>query len=531
MTDNSLEIKVFISYSHKDVNLRKELEVHLSVLKRQGYITVWHDGEIMASEKWDEKTRSELEKADIVLILISPDYLASEYINDVEIKKALKLHQKGRIDVVPIILRECAWKEEKTLAALQFFPENGEPIDSNHWYNRDEAFTNVALGLKKVIKDRNEIKELEKESQSEIIRKGTRKIQVPGGPLLPDVVNYIERPADTQLRRLLAYGSAPMFLIIGGIQCGKTSLINRFIKKAKEKKENKIIHVDFSKLLTTNKNPGIKDIFIYILEKAFEDLADKKSTDSTLKDECDESTVIEWATEKLRKFFEKHLKTNKRTFLIIDSIDLLFEPKKFGKKESLIQWLVKLRNQQDSSPFDQLTIIAVMTISSYSSAYISPLKIQAANIALQNFGKYEINTLLKKLMGEESKNEGNATDIFNLFGGHPHLSHLAAYELNSCANFSTIQQHAMNLFGGYGSYWRRIKRILKYLIQKRDDIQSIDVLFKALLSEKKKRTEIKIIDDFFEQLYILDLVEMNHQISSDFIKNAIKKELAQNEAV
>ncbi len=96
-------VEVFISYSHKDESFRKKLESHLAQLKRNGLISIWHDRKISAGKEWKGQIDDALERAKIVLLLISADFLASDYCYDVEMKRALDRHAKGETQVVPII--------------------------------------------------------------------------------------------------------------------------------------------------------------------------------------------------------------------------------------------------------------------------------------------------------------------------------------------------------------------------------------------------------------------------------------------
>lgn len=101
--------KVFFSYSHKDEILRDELEKHLAILKRQGLIETWHDRRIDAGGDFSQEISSNLEDADIVLLLVSSDFLASDYCYDIEMKRAMDRHQRGETVVIPVILRPCSW--------------------------------------------------------------------------------------------------------------------------------------------------------------------------------------------------------------------------------------------------------------------------------------------------------------------------------------------------------------------------------------------------------------------------------------
>src|SRR5260370_19839659 len=102
-------ITLFYSYAHEDELLRNELEKHLSLLRRQSLITEWHDRQILAGEEWAHDIDQHLEVASIILLLVSPDFLASDYCYDVEIQRALERHRRGEARVIPIILRPVDW--------------------------------------------------------------------------------------------------------------------------------------------------------------------------------------------------------------------------------------------------------------------------------------------------------------------------------------------------------------------------------------------------------------------------------------
>ncbi len=102
---------VFISYSHKDEAYKDALDEHLSLLKRNGLISIWHDRKITAGDEWKGQIDDNLDNSDIVLLLISSAFIASDYCIDVEMAKAIKNHQSGRSIIIPIIVRSCDWKE------------------------------------------------------------------------------------------------------------------------------------------------------------------------------------------------------------------------------------------------------------------------------------------------------------------------------------------------------------------------------------------------------------------------------------
>ncbi len=142
-------IEILFSYTRKDEELRNKIEVHLAPLKRSGRITCWHDRQIQGGSKWNLSISTHLDTADIILLLISPDFLNSDYCNQVEVKRALERHEKGEIHLVPIILRPSDWKDEK-FAELQSLPTDAKPVVK--WELEDDALHDITKHLKILIK-------------------------------------------------------------------------------------------------------------------------------------------------------------------------------------------------------------------------------------------------------------------------------------------------------------------------------------------------------------------------------------------
>lgn len=137
---------VFFSYSHKDEALRDELEVHLAMLKREGAISAWHDRKILAGDELGGQIHARLNDAEVILLLVSPDFLASAYCYDVEVKRAMELHEEGRARVIPVILRPSDWQASTPFAKLLAAPKDGKPITK--WPDRDEAWLDVVRQLR-----------------------------------------------------------------------------------------------------------------------------------------------------------------------------------------------------------------------------------------------------------------------------------------------------------------------------------------------------------------------------------------------
>lgn len=142
---------VFFSYSHKDEDLRDQLETHLRMLKRQGVISVWHDRRLGAGDDVDEGISQELERADIILLLVSSDFLASEYCYGTEMKRALERHEAGDARVIPIILRPCDWLHAP-FGKFVTAPKDGKPVTK--WPDPDEAFLDITRAIRGVTGDK-----------------------------------------------------------------------------------------------------------------------------------------------------------------------------------------------------------------------------------------------------------------------------------------------------------------------------------------------------------------------------------------
>lgn len=136
---------VFFSYSHRDEDLRDQLETQLAMLKHQGIIETWHDRRIGAGQEIDAAIDEHIDFDEIILLLVSPDFLASNYCYNIEMTRALDRHEAGEAIVIPVILRACEWQESR-LGKLLATPRDGKPI--TQWPDRDEAFLHVAKAIR-----------------------------------------------------------------------------------------------------------------------------------------------------------------------------------------------------------------------------------------------------------------------------------------------------------------------------------------------------------------------------------------------
>jgi len=140
-------VRVFISYAHKDERLRLALEPHLKLMQRQKLIATWHDRLIKPGTEWKDVIDANLEQAKIVLLLVSADFMNSDYCWEIEMRRALERHAAKEAFVIPIIVRDCKW-DSAPFAKLQALPDKGKSVDK--WRNKDSAWRSVANGIEKV---------------------------------------------------------------------------------------------------------------------------------------------------------------------------------------------------------------------------------------------------------------------------------------------------------------------------------------------------------------------------------------------
>jgi hypothetical protein len=211
-----MAVKLFCSYSHKDESRKDRLEKHLAPLKNSNLIKLWHDRKILPGSDWQSEIDRNINAADVILLLISPDFLSSDYCYGYEMKVALERDKKNKAIVIPIILEPCLW-EHTLISPLQALPKDGKPI--SEYKNENQAFKEIAFEIEQHV---NQIYELKKDTVDPVTleRKQTQIMFVNR----KDELNYITRPS-----------SAPYLFISAPTGYGKTQLLQEVVKSLKYK--------------------------------------------------------------------------------------------------------------------------------------------------------------------------------------------------------------------------------------------------------------------------------------------------------
>lgn len=137
--------EAYVSYSHKDSKQVEQLLLHLAPLEKDGLLRLWHDKKIGPGQMWDKEIHSHLERADIFLLMLSPNYLASDFCREIDMGRALYRLEKDGARVVPIILSPCDWMRTP-LGKLMALPTRGKPV--SQWNRRADAYADVAQGVR-----------------------------------------------------------------------------------------------------------------------------------------------------------------------------------------------------------------------------------------------------------------------------------------------------------------------------------------------------------------------------------------------
>ncbi|MEQ1747611.1 MAG: SUMF1/EgtB/PvdO family nonheme iron enzyme [Saprospiraceae bacterium] len=145
-------LKTFIIYAREDRPSLDMLMGHLAVFERNNTVRFWYDREITGGKDWDDEIRFNLKTADIVLLLISPEFFLSDYIHSVELTEALQRDRAGEAIVVPVILEKCLWHKYAEIARLQALPTEARPVfDTNHWPKPQDGFYDIAVGFDRIL--------------------------------------------------------------------------------------------------------------------------------------------------------------------------------------------------------------------------------------------------------------------------------------------------------------------------------------------------------------------------------------------
>jgi tetratricopeptide (TPR) repeat protein len=226
---------VFVSYAREDEPYKHELIKQLNVLETQGVISSWHDGLLVAGEQWNETIVKEVNAARIILLLVSPDFMNSQYIRNVEMKRASERYEAGEVTVIPVLVRNVnSWQNapfgDIKLGALNALPVGAKFV--SHWSNQDDAFANVAKGIQEAA-----------EKLSELVESKSPSAFIPRAPVFGFVARRDERGDDIveRLKEELAPHENQFVTLSGPGGIGKTTLAAEAARALKDEFAGRVV--------------------------------------------------------------------------------------------------------------------------------------------------------------------------------------------------------------------------------------------------------------------------------------------------
>jgi tetratricopeptide (TPR) repeat protein len=366
---SDVKVKVFFSYSHKDEDLRDELDGHLKPLERQDKIETWHDRKIDPGTDWRRELDSQLNSADIILLLVSSNFVSSDFCYCTELEQARKRHDVGEACIIPIFLKplDLDALEGTPLQTLQGLPEPTKPITK--WDDRDEAFVLVARGIRETVNRIQQEKATRKAAQSrELMRQSPLRSRVSDE-------HYIERDeAKKLLGRFKAALQQPeehplLFNICGIGGVGKTTLLGRLQETYAD--EVDFLGVCFAK--TADIETPLK-LMRKLHQQAIERMGIQTSTDAFIQREKQFATALfelshrtldggETSSEEARKitsWFERLVWLGTASFTSTSSKPKSYEATAFGEDAEGLQEWVQQRVRNHPATKDQPELQALM---------------------------------------------------------------------------------------------------------------------------------------------------------------------------
>ena len=265
--------KVFISYSHKDETFKENFEEHLSTLKRKNIISVWHDRDINAGDHWKREIDENLKTSSIIIFLVSPSFIASNYCYEIEFQQAKKNEEKGKCKIIPVIIRPCSW-EDLPLSNYQAVPKDALPISK--WDNQDEAWLDsidkiqtIASNFQFSISTRNtnsqnleissDFHQWLKDTELKFSHRNVDQVDLDDLFIIPDIqYNDLDNEDIIYRNSTKLIENKGLYLISGDEQQGKTSLLKFFFLKL-SCEGSLPLYLDAAKIKTSKINNLIKD--------------------------------------------------------------------------------------------------------------------------------------------------------------------------------------------------------------------------------------------------------------------------------
>ncbi len=318
-------IEIFVSYAHEDEALRDRLAKQLREWERQEVIRIWHDRNISAGREWEQDIDEHLKAAQIILLLISPDFMNSDYCNSFELQRAMEKHEAGAARVIPVLLRPAPW-EDAPFGKLQVLPKNGKPITL--WSNRDHAFLEVAKGIREVVE------ELKAEPQS--INKNHKHRFINPLPKSIDKKRFKNRDEQQIEIKTLLRENVRIIGVYGLGGVGKTALVCKVLEDLRASED---CQYDMIYLSTTSTGISLDRIFADFGKLLTGDA--KAAINNAWRNQ--QMSIVQKVTELLDKLRQGHY------VLLLDSLEVLQNSETYELTDPDMQLFIEAVLEQEST--------------------------------------------------------------------------------------------------------------------------------------------------------------------------------------
>jgi hypothetical protein len=446
-------VSIFFSYSSKDKELRDSLQTSLTSLEREGLVSGWHDRMIEPGKDWAREIDEQLESAQLILLLISRDFIASKYCYEIEMTRAMQKHRAGEARVIPVILRPSDW-QNTPFGALNALPPSGRPVTS--YPDLDEALLEVAKGIRAVVRQVLEGSGIPSQGAAQLAKRSDTLTGLssasPVGDVLPKLIP--EPIAGTKVVPILETGtvaidspfyqprrsderamtqlesSNPTVVVKGSRQSGKSSLLARLANTASEQKQRScylnLQDLDSQSVRTTARLfPSLMRMMARELglEEGLTPKADGRSKKRSSDPRQDLTDALE----------DVVLKADPTSFLLVfDEVDRVFDHKDCREElfSMIRSWHERRQRAAASSPWKRLRI--AIAHATDPGLWIDDLTQSPFNVGLQldleDFEDRQVGELNKK-HGAPLSGTAEVSRLMDLVGGRPYLVRVALYTL------------------------------------------------------------------------------------------------------
>lgn len=414
-------IKIFISYSHKDSELKKQLVNHLTPLVRLNLIEIWHDRMISPGIEWAVAIHEKIESAQIIILAISIDFINSEYCYGIEMRRAIERHANGSARVIPIVLRSTNW-QNLPFGKLQALPEGGKPVVT--YRHHDAAFTEIAKAIGDVVDELNGADPTPaRHARVPASAKSPIPIILETGAMPVDSPFYILRQADSIAAKCLASVN-PTLVIRASRQSGKSSLLNRLhfgaVNEGRKSCYLNFEDLDLNTLASADN----------LLRALARTMADSLKTDEDPDDFWDKRRGPK---DNLTNFLEKKVlvPSPNSVQLVFDEVDIVARhPESSAALFSMLRSWHNRRATDAKGRWKKFRL--VIAHATDPSLWIPDLTQSPFNIGLNNtlddFDEEQVEDLNAR-HGAPLKAAEEVRGLMALVGGHPFLVRLSLYTL------------------------------------------------------------------------------------------------------